>query len=344
MMGEIEHYVDPLNKTHKKFSYVEKLVFPLWSAKAQEDSEKPSLTTSIGEAVLEGIVNSETLGYYLARTYLFLTKVGIIPEKIRFRQHRSKEMAHYAADCWDAEVETSYGWIEVAGHADRTCYDLSAHSKASKTALLANRILAEPKQVTVINTKLEYKNFPKEYKVLSQAIKSFFEEASSEEKEKLICELEEAGSIVIKINGSDFKFTKELISFQKVEEKVSVEKYTPSVIEPAFGLGRITYCVLEHCYRVRASDEQRVFFKFPPCVAPVKVSILPLMCKDEINAFIEPISNYLNKGEVWWRMGFRIRLMILLKVLGKNMPEQMILEFLLELLLTMIQLMTQLLL
>jgi len=36
-------------------------------------------------------------------------------------------MAHYANDCWDAEVETSYGWIEVAGHADRSAFDLTKH-------------------------------------------------------------------------------------------------------------------------------------------------------------------------------------------------------------------------
>lgn len=24
-------------------------------------------------------------------------------------------MAHYAKDCWDAEVETSYGWVECVG-------------------------------------------------------------------------------------------------------------------------------------------------------------------------------------------------------------------------------------
>ncbi len=29
------------------------------------------------------------------------------------RQHKTTEMAHYANDCWDAEVLTSYGWIEV---------------------------------------------------------------------------------------------------------------------------------------------------------------------------------------------------------------------------------------
>lgn len=24
-------------------------------------------------------------------------------------------MAHYAKDCWDAEIETSYGWVECVG-------------------------------------------------------------------------------------------------------------------------------------------------------------------------------------------------------------------------------------
>ena len=61
------------------------------------------------------------------------------------------EMAHYAKDCWDAEVETSYGWIEIAGHADRSCYDLSRHAKRTKTELVAARLLPEPKQVKYIN-------------------------------------------------------------------------------------------------------------------------------------------------------------------------------------------------
>ena len=53
-------------------------------------------------------------------------------------------MAHYACDCWDAEVETSYGWIEIAGHADRTCFDLERHEKHSKKSMKASRPLPEP--------------------------------------------------------------------------------------------------------------------------------------------------------------------------------------------------------
>ena len=52
------------------------------------------------------------------------TGIGIDPERLRFRQHLENEMAHYAEDCWDAEVDTSYGWIECAGLADRSAYDL----------------------------------------------------------------------------------------------------------------------------------------------------------------------------------------------------------------------------
>lgn len=49
-------------------------------------------------------------------------------------------MAHYAEDCWDAEVETSYGWVECAGLADRSAYDLRAHTTASKVGARCRRL------------------------------------------------------------------------------------------------------------------------------------------------------------------------------------------------------------
>ena len=60
-------------------------------------------------------MNNETLGYFIGRVYLFLTQLGIDKDRLRFRQHLPNEMAHYAADCWDAEIECSYGWIECVG-------------------------------------------------------------------------------------------------------------------------------------------------------------------------------------------------------------------------------------
>ena len=40
----------------------------------------------------------------------------------------ANEMAHYACDCWDAEILTSYGWVECVGCADR----YYSHIKVSK--------------------------------------------------------------------------------------------------------------------------------------------------------------------------------------------------------------------
>ncbi|ESO87782.1 hypothetical protein LOTGIDRAFT_145967 [Lottia gigantea] len=142
-MAEIEHFCDPNDKSHPKFAGVSDLKLSLYSACNQMDG-KPMQSMTIAEAVSSKLVANETLGYFMARIYLFLLKVGINPSKFRFRQHLSNEMAHYACDCWDAELKTSYGWIECVGCADRSCYDLTQHTEATGVKLVADRKLPEP--------------------------------------------------------------------------------------------------------------------------------------------------------------------------------------------------------
>jgi glycyl-tRNA synthetase len=147
-MAEIEHFVDPTDKSHKRFKYIADEKVPLLTADEQESGEmKVRTDLTVGEAVSTKLIDNETLGYFVARTFLFLKKVGVNPAAIRFRQHRSNEMAHYATDCWDAEVQTSYGWIEVAGHADRSCYDVERHMQRTKVDLVASRMLKEEKKI-----------------------------------------------------------------------------------------------------------------------------------------------------------------------------------------------------
>ena len=67
-----------------------------------------------------------------------MTRLGIDKDRLRFRQHLANEMAHYAADCWDAEIECSYGWIECVGIADRSAYDLRAHSVMTLNCILSD--------------------------------------------------------------------------------------------------------------------------------------------------------------------------------------------------------------
>lgn len=145
-MAEIEYFVDPLNKSHPKFGQVKDLLLPLWSGKSQAENG-PVAEVRLGEAVEKGVVNNETIGYFIARIYLFLLECGIQPEGIRFRQHQPTEMAHYATDCWDAEICTSNGWVECVGCADRSAFDLEHHSTHSGSRLVAARKFKEPVQV-----------------------------------------------------------------------------------------------------------------------------------------------------------------------------------------------------
>merc|ERR1719456_833861 len=75
--------------------------------------------------------------------------LGMKPAHMRFRQHLPSEMAHYAADCWDCEIETSIGWLECVGIADRACFDLNAHGEAAKVDLMFRETLDPPVEVEV---------------------------------------------------------------------------------------------------------------------------------------------------------------------------------------------------
>ncbi|GAA6100179.1 glycine--tRNA ligase [Tachysurus ichikawai] len=142
-MAEIEHFVDPNEKVHSKFSNVANLDILLYSSKAQTSGQSAQIM-KLGDAVEQGVINNSVLGYFIGRIYLYLTKVGLAKDKVRFRQHMDNEMAHYACDCWDAEAKTSYGWIEIVGCADRSCYDLTCHARATKVPLVAEKPLKEP--------------------------------------------------------------------------------------------------------------------------------------------------------------------------------------------------------
>ncbi|OTA59149.1 hypothetical protein K449DRAFT_466861 [Hypoxylon sp. EC38] len=66
-------------------------------------------------------------------------------------------MAHYACDCWDAELLTSYGWIECVGCADRSAYDLTVQSKYTGAPLIVKETLLKPIKVVERRATLDEK-------------------------------------------------------------------------------------------------------------------------------------------------------------------------------------------
>lgn len=173
-MAEIEHFVDPADKSHAHFKEAANVVLRFLPKDVQSAGKTDIISMTVGEAVEKKIVDNETLGYFLARIYLFLTKIGIDTERLRFRQHMANEMAHYAADCWDAEIHTSYGWIECVGCADRSAYDLTVHMKKTGAPLVARVALPEPiieeKEVPNFDKKVMGKTFQKEAPIVQEYI------------------------------------------------------------------------------------------------------------------------------------------------------------------------------
>ena len=63
------------------------------------------------------------------------TGLGVDPDRLRLRPHESDELAHYAKATYDIEYLYPWGWGEIQGIANRTDFDLKAHSDASGESL-----------------------------------------------------------------------------------------------------------------------------------------------------------------------------------------------------------------
>ena len=261
LMAEIEHFVDPEGgKKHPRFSEVADVELELLSREVQLQGKTGVRRTKIGKAVESKLVDNETLGYFLARIQMFLIRVGVDPKKVRFRQHMMNEMAHYATDCWDAELHTSYGWIECVGCADRSAYDLGVHAKRTGSPLVVRQTRKEPLRIEEWQAEIDRKKFGPKFKKDSKAVEAAVERTSQDEREKLAAQLEKDCMITVtvpEIADGKVELDKELISIAKKTRVENVREYTPNVIEPSFGIGRILYSLMEHCYWTRPGDESR---------------------------------------------------------------------------------------
>jgi glycyl-tRNA synthetase len=258
LMAEIEHYVDPLGgKKHARFNEVKDVELVLLNRHTQLAGKTHVEKISIGKAVADGIVDNETLGYFLARIQLFLEKIGVDQSKVRYRQHMANEMAHYAADCWDAELFTSYGWVECVGCADRSAYDLTVHAKKTGAPLMVRERLDKPISIEEWQIDLDKKKFGPYFKKNSKMVEAAIEILPQAKRQALAQDLKSDGKITIDVDGvgnGKVEITKDLIVIEHRTRVENTREFTPNVIEPSFGIGRILYALFEHNYWTRGSD------------------------------------------------------------------------------------------
>ena len=279
--AEAEIFVDPRDKSHPRFDSIRDYALILYSDPAQS-SGQDQIEMSLGEAVEQGIIAHQFLAYALAMTHQFLVRVGVSPERLRFRQHMKDEMAHYAIDCWDAEILSDrFGWVEIVGIADRTDYDLKAHSRVSKTDLSVYVEYDEPRVVEKVVVKPDMGKigpaFKGKAKAVMDALKSM--DAGNEDFSK------SNQMISIQVDGEQVNISPDMYEVQQVTETIHGENIVPHVIEPSFGIDRIIYAVLEHAFReeeVQGEDEGRIVLGLKSEVAPVQAAVLPLLTREEL--------------------------------------------------------------
>ncbi len=82
----------------------------------------------------------------------------------------------------------------------------------------------------------------------------------------------------------------------RVTDPTTQEKFFPHVIEPTFGLTRLTLMTMLSAYHEEEVEgEKRVVMKFRPNLAPFKVAVLPLSKKEELMTIAEPLADRLRQ-------------------------------------------------
>ena len=270
-MAELEYFIDPEEPPAVDLSRWGRRIHMLPDPDGPHPSE---VEVTIEEAFESGIVKHPTVAWFLAMTMHFLEDVGVEPSKVRFRQHASSEMAHYASDCWDCELSGEHGWIEVVGIANRTCHDLESHEKGSKSGLLKGwRSFENP-----------VKESREVLKPDGAVIGPAFRERASDVSAALseLKDLPERIPFTLSLaDGTTVEIEEGMVTRVLEESTVSGEYFTPHVIEPAFGIDRIIWHILDHNYLESEKDgDEYTILTLEPSLAPYDVVVLPLFAKN----------------------------------------------------------------
>ncbi len=270
-MAELEYFIDPEEPPAVDLSRWGRRIHMLPDPDGPHPSE---VEVTIKEAFESGIVKHPTVAWFLAMTMHFLEDVGVEPSKVRFRQHASSEMAHYASDCWDCELRGEHGWIEVVGIANRTCHDLESHEKKSKSGLLKGwRSFETP-----------VKESREVLKPDGSVIGPAFRERSADVSAALseLKDLPERLPFTLTLaDGTTVEIEQGMVTRVLQESVISGEYFTPHVIEPAFGIDRIIWHILDHNYlELEKEGEEYTILTLEPSLAPYDVVVLPLFAKN----------------------------------------------------------------
>lgn len=235
--AEVEFFFNPEDKfTFNIPEDLNKILLTVYSAQMQiENLQSEQITFSD----LDKYVSDPIVRMFIVKLYRFASDVGLDMDKIRFRQHRPNEMAHYAKDCWDMEANIFGKWLEISGLAHRSNYDLGVHD-TQKTFYVKKSNQSIKKFRLTPNGKKIFALYP--YDEATKMIKNL---------ETIICEPD-------KLELYDLKH-------YTVTEFNDYEYILPSVIEPSIGIDRVFYSLICHRLLLRPGTSRPVLMLKDTC-------------------------------------------------------------------------------
>jgi len=240
-----------------------------------EETRKKGMTETTRittvEALEKRIVKSPWMAYFMAQSTRFLSQLGIDQRNQRFFEKLSTERAHYSAQTFDHEVKLDrWDWVEVAGFAYRTDYDLRSHMQATGIDLRVFKAYDSPVEKTVRIIKPNHERIRQRFGSNAGRVISLL----ANEDLPRILEGKKPGDL-IKIDIHDIPI--ELFDTREETVKEAGTRFLPHVIEPSFGVERLVYSTLEHNLRMKG---ERLILSLPFGIAPTQAAIYPLVNKD----------------------------------------------------------------
>lgn len=284
---EMELFFDPNEASCPYLGQVNGTLLPILLAKEREQKGSQITRVTPQEAVSKGIVLTEWMAYFMALSVEFVKSLGIPEEMQRFEEKMVGERSHYSSQTFDHQIQLDrWGWVEIAGHAYRTDFDLTAHIKSSGADLSILKpydkpISKEVKSIVPVDSVLG--------PLLREKSKSVIDALKSSSPDDVTKAFEKSG--FFEVQG--FKILPTHVRVEERTEREAGRRVVPYVVEPSFGAERLVYSALEHAY-TRSKD--RVVLRLPKNLVPIQIMVFPLMAKDGLPELASEIQTRLSKS------------------------------------------------
>jgi glycyl-tRNA synthetase len=287
-IADLEFFFDPEEPNCCFLKDVENESLPILLGKTRLADSEETVTLTVREALDKKVVNSEWQAFFMAMAKRLLIEIGVPAEKQRFIEKLPWEKAHYSKQSFDQEVLVNrWGWVEVSGHAYRTDYDLSSHMRASGADMRVYKEYQKPLEKEALVVKPIMAKLGPEFKNEAVKVGELLSKANAEE---VAASLEKNGSYMVE----NYKILPEHVEVTTQNTTVLGVRFIPHVVEPSFGCDRLFYVALEYAYGVK---DDRIVMSFPRSIAPVQVSVYPLVNKDGLAEKAQEVHNLLvNEG------------------------------------------------